>query len=61
MTKRRKEESGTRLSRYMKEFDLACVSADMYLPSRNGFDTQTEYELNFKEQLERDKIRICQA
>ena len=55
MIKLVKEESGSGLFRYMKEYDVGFVSADNYLPSRNEFDLQSEYESSFKEQLEKHK------
>ncbi len=54
MIKSRIEESGG-LFRFMKEYDVACVSADEYLPKRNEYDTQTEYERKYIEQLEKHR------
>lgn len=45
----------SRIYKHMKEHDVACISASKYLPNRNDYYTQQEYEIAFKDRLGKQK------
>lgn len=45
----------SKISSYLNEYDCACISAQKYLPNRRDFQTQHEYETEFKSRLGKQK------
>ena len=45
----------SRLENYLNNYDIACISADKYLPDRQEFETQKEYEDKYRDLIGKQK------